>query len=698
MSTPDSADSSSAIKEDLGTVDQASNSPGSAQASSSQGAPPSLEESEDALEQLRVLLLGNGISHLESQMGHMQGSLNKVEHVLFDPQELLDQLVPIGVELIAREIRESRDEMCDALAPIIDRLIYERGKEDLDSMGEAIALALPSAIAAQIESSPETLARVLGPEISAAIRAQMDLKHGAIAEAIAAEMGEAIQRQIEIDRDAMVDALYPIIGGTINKYLQEVINEINEKVSDSLSPEGIKRKIRARVQGVSEAELILRESSHFSVRAVFLIHKESGLIIAEVKSDETDSLESEMLAGMLTAIRSFAADCVIADDGGSELNEIEYGASRILLEVAGYCYIAVIASGEVPKLYLRQLRNIFGNLVQNYRQEISEFDGDSGTVPEEITPHLSRLAEHASPDQEKNLKHKESFPVVTCFLGGIGVAIVGNLGFSAYKNHRVSQLETAAVESVAKDPTLGLYNVTAALDGDRMVMRGRVPSDNLRVLAEHRVATAVGAIDNGITVDNQVRAVNVPPNPTAVAAEVYRTVQLFNQRDGVNLEPAYRLRYDPDRDTTQGEVTVNGDVGVVPVTEVRSALAAIPGVDQVVTNLEPVIPKIGTRLYFAIGSANVVTIDRQVKLAPIFKLLERSPQIRLKIIGYSPNGEPGGGQSLALERSRLVRQDLIERGSAPIRLEAEGRLGVPVDNTPTAPDWAGRAVVFQAIP
>ena len=93
----------------------------------------------------------------------------------------------------------------------------------------------------------------------------------------------------------------------------------------------------------------------------------------------------------------------------------------------------------------------------------------------------------------------------------------------------------------------------------------------------------------------------------------------------------------------------------------------------------------------------MVALDRQVKLNPLVKLLERSPQVRLKIIGYSPAGETGGGQALALERSRLVRQDLIERGIDPTRLEAEGRVGQPADVTAESPDWAGRCVVFEAI-
>jgi hypothetical protein len=48
----------------------------------------------------------------------------------------------------------------------------------------------------------------------------------------------------------------------------------------------------------------------FTVQAIFLIHKGSGLIISEVQSLESHYLESEMVAGMLTAIRSCVNDCI----------------------------------------------------------------------------------------------------------------------------------------------------------------------------------------------------------------------------------------------------------------------------------------------------------------------------------------------------------------------------------------------------
>ncbi|MEM1427438.1 MAG: flagellar motor protein MotB, partial [Cyanobacteria bacterium P01_H01_bin.130] len=352
---------------------------------------PENSPEEDAFLRLRSLLVGDGVIELESRVARVQDTLTRLEKTIEDPQELLDRLVPIGVALIRREISESREDMCEALTPIIDRVIYQRAQQNQAAMAEAISTVLPSAIQTQMEASPESIARALGPEISVAIKEQVTLKRGAVANALAEEMGVAIRRQIEMDRNAMVDALYPVIGRTINKYLQEVIQDINEKMSNSLSPEGIQRKIRAQVQGVSEAELILRESAKFETRAIFLIHKTSGLVIAELQGEGSEPLESEMLAGMLTAIRSFVEDTIIDDDGGSELKEIEYGTSRILLEVAGSCYLAVLVAGEVPRDYQRKLRAMLGLLVQRYGSQIAAFDGDTESVPEEVAPQLEGL-------------------------------------------------------------------------------------------------------------------------------------------------------------------------------------------------------------------------------------------------------------------------------------------------------------------
>jgi len=123
----------------------------------------------------------------------------------------------------------------------------------------------------------------LGAAISIAIAEQINLDSEEFATAIAPAMGEAIQKQIELEKDKIVDALYPVIGNTIAKYMGETIQAINEQIENTLSFEGIQRKIRARLQGVSEAELIVKQSISFIPQAIFLIHKASGLVIYDIQ-------------------------------------------------------------------------------------------------------------------------------------------------------------------------------------------------------------------------------------------------------------------------------------------------------------------------------------------------------------------------------------------------------------------------------
>ncbi|MEN9870236.1 MAG: hypothetical protein RLZZ171_1224, partial [Cyanobacteriota bacterium] len=202
------------------------------------------------------------------------------------PEDLADavnSLIPLIVGLLELKLDNSRSGIIQTIRPVLDRLIEERTLEDSPKMAAAIARILPAAIEDEIRLNPLSIARAIAPEIALAIREQILLDKNAIPQTLGPEMGKAIKAQIESEKDAMVDALYPVIGSTIAKYMVEVVQDINIKIEKTLSPEGIKRKFRAKVQRVSEAELIFQESVGYRVRAIFLIAKDSGLIIQEIQ-------------------------------------------------------------------------------------------------------------------------------------------------------------------------------------------------------------------------------------------------------------------------------------------------------------------------------------------------------------------------------------------------------------------------------
>lgn len=449
------------------------------------------------------------------------------------PEDLADavnSLIPLIVGLLEFKLDNSREGILQTVRPVLDRLIEERSIEDLPKMAAAIAKILPEAIEAEIKLNPQAIAKAIAPEIALSIKEQILLDASAISQTLGPEMGKAIKTQIELEKDAMVDALYPVIGSTIAKYMVEVVQDINSRVEKTLSFEGIKRKFQAKIQGVSEAELIFKESIGYRVRAIFLIDKNSGLVIQEIqipgKKQGEKQLDSDMLAGMLTAIRSFANDCI---SSGSELDAIDYGDWQIPLEVAGYCYLAVIVAGEPPREFITRIRRVLGEIVMEHNEAIQNFNGNLADVPIAIKTKLEQLTE-----VKQHQPQKSSAPLLLWLLIFLLGLVLVPWGISNYRARVAHRIEQAIAIQLDAAPDLSVYRLDPTVKQGKLIIKGRVPDQYLR----DRAQTIVQGIadQNQLQIDNQIVAVNVPASPSLITGEMQRLTKLFNQ------QPQYRFR------------------------------------------------------------------------------------------------------------------------------------------------------------
>ncbi|MEP6488990.1 OmpA family protein [Microcoleus vaginatus GB2-A3] len=653
-----------------------------------------LNEADSAMERLQNLMFGSQISDIEQVksllaendlpgvrhlMATIDDKLGKLEHQIYEPQELIELMLPWIGEILSRKITDSREEVVNAIVPIIDEVIRAKTQENKSAMSAAIAELLPEALAQQIVNSPADIAKAIAPEIGLAIKEQIRLDQESIAQAIAPEMGKAITAQIKLERNSMVDALYPVIGSTISRYMAEAIKTINEKVSNAISVEGFQRKIRSQVQGVSEAELILQESVPFTVQAAFLIHKASGLIISEVQNSESYHLESEMVAGMLTAIRSFVNDCIVRPGEVSELNQIEYGDSKIMLEVAGYCYMAVVIKGEPSDSFINKIRETVSNLILNYGKVIHEFNGDPDTIPESLHPCIKTLFDPLP--TEKSTK-----PPIA--LAGIGLAALSLIlvpwGIYQYRSSVERRLETNAIAALASTPELAVYRLDVAVDGKTLKLTGKLPNQELRAQAEKIAASTAPKLQ----LDNRIIAVDVPPDPVLTAAEVQRITAVLNQREGVSIS----TRYGDRKVTVEGRVRDGADAQ-----KIAQSLKQIPGVQSVISTvkLEPL--KITTRIYFEQGTTKLDSTDEEI-IASVKNFMDQYPQKHIKIIGHSDrSGELATNQQLSLRRAAAVRDALVRQGANPKRLQTVGIPNPPADVEPNQPRILSRCVLFEPI-
>lgn len=608
----------------------------------------------------------------------LQDWITKKERQIDELATSMNNIIPLVVELLSIKTNNSREAIRQAVVPIIDKIIDERSTQDNQSMAAVIAKVLPNAISQEIQSRPQSIAKAIAPEVAMSIEEQIVIDEDAISRALGSEMGKAIKAQIELERDAMVDALYPVIGSTISKYMVEVVQSINAKIEETLSPKGVSRKIRAKMQGVSEAELILKEAIGYHVSAIFLIHKASGLVIREIQPNTENILDSDMIAGMLTAIRSFANDCITS---GSDLDEIDYGNSRIVLETAGYCYIAVVVNGEPEQQFRDRIRQTFSQIVLKYGKKIENYNGDPETISSQIQLLLEKLIAVQDEPTKENKRPTTLIWLVAILLTGILIP----WGIMQYRSQTAQRIEQETAIALDRNPQLSIFRLTPQVKRGKLHLTGKVPSDYYRELAE-QIAMKVSTTEK-LELDNQIMAVNVLPDPSLTAQEIVRTTEIFNQQPKIAIATSYQNNII----TIDGFVLENRDRQII-----TSAFAALPGVEQIIFLAQNQLPKLETRIYFESGSLKFRSVEDSSKIDSVKQFLDQYPLLNLRIIGHSDrSGSRSINQKLGLDRAQTIYQQAIAKKVNPQRLQVESSLELPPDTPQSQPLWLSRCVRFE---
>lgn len=164
------------------------------------------------------------------------------------------------------------------------------------------------------------------------------------------------------------------------------------------------------------------------------------------------------------------------------------------------------------------------------------------------------------------------------------------------------------------------------------------------------------------------------------------TVQIL--RAGA-AEPAYNLATDSASGTTR-QMLEEG-----PKYSLHIAQMGYDTVDMAINNigdslniqLNPIKKGevfIVKNLHFATNKTRILSRSEQA-LQDLYMYLARNPQVRIKIVGHTDSvGKDEANQKLSDGRANEVMKDLIERGIAPDRLQAEGRGETqPIDTNDT---------------
>ena len=154
-----------------------------------------------------------------------------------------------------------------------------------------------------------------------------------------------VEKKIRESQEEMVNTLYPVMGTMIRKYIAQQLQELRENVEQQLQRSFLAR-LRDRLfrpKSVRESDLLLHQAAQPRVREAYVIEQHSGLLLGSASAESI--VDNELIAGMLTAIKSFVVDAFRR--GNTQLELIEYASYQILIQDFHTYYIALAVEGKL---------------------------------------------------------------------------------------------------------------------------------------------------------------------------------------------------------------------------------------------------------------------------------------------------------------------------------------------------------------
>ncbi len=191
---------------------------------------------------------------------------------------------------------------------------------------------------------------------------------------------EALRISVARNPQLLADTLFPIIGRAVRNSvahaLRGIVESLNETVERSVSWDAVKWRLESLRTGKPFGEIVLARSLRYRVEQVFVIHRETGLLLAHVSRERENTQESEMISGMLTAVQDFVHDS-FAETSGAELDTVEMGEFNVWIQHGPKALLCAVVTGTPP----RELRNVLQRTLEELHSKfppvLARYDGDT---------------------------------------------------------------------------------------------------------------------------------------------------------------------------------------------------------------------------------------------------------------------------------------------------------------------------------
>lgn len=156
-----------------------------------------------------------------------------------------------------------------------------------------------------------------------------------------------VQKELKSSQTEIMNAIYPVMGTMIKKFItlqfQQLKESIDQQIKGTFSNKGILGRIKGNLFGSKTADEILVSIDKLKIEEVFVVERNSGLLIGAASNKPT--VNHDMIAGMLTAIKSFVEDAFM--EGAEDLDLIEYDTLKLYIQNFPSYFVVVAIKGSV---------------------------------------------------------------------------------------------------------------------------------------------------------------------------------------------------------------------------------------------------------------------------------------------------------------------------------------------------------------
>ncbi|RMF19848.1 MAG: hypothetical protein D6765_17525 [Bacteroidetes bacterium] len=158
-----------------------------------------------------------------------------------------------------------------------------------------------------------------------------------------------VDQKIASSQDALIEAISPHLMKMVRAFIQHQFTLLRENIEQQLrklfntGPLGRLRLLLFGIEPETLATTYLGKIGAAQVEEIYVVEQHSGILLGS--ASRTDKPDLDLVAGMLTAIKSFAEDAY--QQGRQHLEMIAYGEFSIFIQNFPTYYIALVTKGEL---------------------------------------------------------------------------------------------------------------------------------------------------------------------------------------------------------------------------------------------------------------------------------------------------------------------------------------------------------------